>query len=110
LLPKKNRVPSFLIPQILKKGMSFYFPFFNIFIIPNSQRTRFAFIVPEKVVKKAVKRNRIKRLLRQAVKENRGGLQKIDIVLSVKKNLSEKTFSQIKEKVGFAFEKIKKKE
>ena len=56
---------------IFKKGKVFYSPFFTIRILKNDLNTqRFTVLVSKKVSKKAVDRNKIKRILREAIKKN----------------------------------------
>ncbi len=59
---------------------------------------RFAVVVPKKIVKKAVKRNRIKRIVREAMyqllRENK--IPPFDIVIRVKKDVSSRKSHQIK--------------
>jgi ribonuclease P protein component len=87
LLPKNYRLPSHLIPQVLRKGKRFSSDNFTLVIKKVSgQSSRFAFIVPIKFDKRAVCRNRLKRQMREAV---RTSLEKIkpgyNITLLVKK-------------------------
>ena len=83
MLAKQYRLPSYLIPQLLKKGRRFYSQSF-VLIAHQSRRfsrdpvqanaspgpSRFAFIVSKKIDKRASKRNRFKRLLREAIRLN----------------------------------------
>jgi ribonuclease P protein component len=75
LLAKNYRLPSSLIPQVLKKGKRFYSKHFVLILdrqgssVKNKEPSvsRFTFIVPLKFNKRAVKRNRLKRCLREKV-------------------------------------------
>lgn len=59
--------------------------------------SRFAFIVSNKVSKKAHERNRIKRLLREAIRMSLVNIrQGIDVVFIVKVNISEKSTEEVK--------------
>ncbi len=67
---------------------------------------RFAFVFPLKQEKKAVKRNRGKRVMREAVKGFlpllEGGF---DIIFIIKKNLLEEDFQEIKKETEKIFKK-----
>lgn len=59
--------------------------------------SRFAFIVSNKVSKKAHERNRIKRLLREAIRMSLINIrQGVDVVFIVKVNISEKSAEEVK--------------
>ncbi|GAB6073182.1 ribonuclease P protein component [Venenivibrio stagnispumantis] len=59
------------ITKVLKEGKIINKPFFKVFYRKNDLSfPRFAFIAPKKVFKKAVLRNRARRLMREAVRLN----------------------------------------
>jgi len=101
VLPKKNRVPSFLIPKLLKKGNRVGGNALTLVYKKSNQQknNRWAFIVPTKACKKAVGRNKIKRRLRNIVA--RINLQKngFDLVILVNEKLISKKFEQMKAEV-----------
>lgn len=75
--------------------------------VPNNvEYARFGFIVSNKISKSAVKRNRIKRLLREAV---RLGWEKInpgfDVVLMAKADISKKSFEDVDKAVDSLLKK-----
>ena len=67
MLKKQNRLGKIT----RKKGdRLFTFPLFNLSVFDNKEKTtRFAFIVSKKIDKRAVIRNRTKRVLRSVVEE-----------------------------------------
>ena len=69
MLPKLNRISSsFDIRRLQRLGKHYHFPLLNLTISKNAlDHSRFVFIVPKKLDKRAVRRNRTKRLLREAV-------------------------------------------
>lgn len=59
------------IVRVLKEGKKFIESFLIIKTLPNDlKETRFAFIVSKKFSKKAVERNRIRRQISEAIKDN----------------------------------------
>lgn len=65
-LPKTTRLSSSLsIEALFKKGSSFHKGALRFYYIP-SEHTQVLFMAPKRVYKKAVDRNRAKRLLREA--------------------------------------------
>lgn len=67
MLKKQNRLGK-LIRR--KDDKQFTFPLFNLRVSDNGEKTtKFAFIVSKKIDKRAVVRNRTKRVLRSAVEE-----------------------------------------
>ena len=63
MLPKQNRLPSFKIPTVIKKGKRFQSRLLTLVVYEDktakSKSPRFAIIVPTKVDKRAVKRNKL---------------------------------------------------
>jgi len=70
MLPLKNRLKRKKdFERVFEKGKGFRQDFLFLKIVENNkQNSRFAFSVGQKVSKKAVVRNRIKRILREATK------------------------------------------
>lgn len=115
MLPKQYRLPLRTeFKRIKKEGKLFPGRFFSLLVshqppATNYQPPRLAFIISKKIHKKAIKRNRVRRLLVEAV---RGILPKIkpgfDFVFLVKKTILEKKLLEIKNEVEkfFGNEKI----
>lgn len=108
MLPKEHRLPlRFELHRVQKEGKPYQFSLFGLLVTKSdSPISRFAFIVSKKIHKKATKRNRIKRLLREAV---RSFLPKIkpgfDVVFLVKKGILEKDFKTVQSAVEKSFKK-----
>lgn len=68
MLPKINRLPSPEIRILMRRGKRTSNNLLELITNTNQLRSsRFAFIVSRSIDKRATKRNRVKRLLRQAV-------------------------------------------
>ena len=85
MLKRENRLPKIT----RKTGEKKYFsPLFTVKISDNKDnKTRFGFVVSKKIDKKAVVRNRTKRVLREVAKEFVNDLTGKDIIIIAKKNL-----------------------
>ena len=69
MLPKSNRLPSLEIRSVLRHGKRLTDKNIQIvFASSNAQVSRFAFVVSTKIDKRATRRNRIKRVMREAVR------------------------------------------
>lgn len=70
MLPKKHRLGKNIIPLVLKKGKDFYSDNMRLKAIFGYQKdSAFSFVVSKKVSKKAVERNKIKRITRSITRE-----------------------------------------
>ncbi len=99
MLPKKNRLKKEKdFQEIFKKGRSFKEKFLVIKFRKNQTKVnRFGFIVSKKVSKKAVKRNQIKRRLREVVRKNINDYQKgYDVAFIALPGLGNADFKEIK--------------
>ena len=110
MLPKSHRLPLRTeLRQVKKEGQLFQGRLFGLLLSPSLKaQTRFAFIISTKVHKKAVKRNRAKRLLSSVLKELWPQIKPgFNGVFLAKKPLIDATYSQIKEEMGFLFKKAR---
>ena len=112
MLPRKNRLSLRTeLHRIQKEGKIYHSPFFGLLVNKRSEikdqrlESRFGLIVSKKVHKRAVKRNRVKRLLRESV---RLLLPKVkpgfDAVFLTKKKILEEDFSAVSQTVSRVFE------
>lgn len=70
MLPKKHRLSKHAeVTKTTARGRSFFSPSFILksLTLPNSELAQFTVIVSSKAVKTAVARNRLKRVIRQAI-------------------------------------------
>lgn len=69
MLPKQNRLPSFKIKSVMRAGKRVHDDGMQLMYTQNTLPvSRFAFVVPKSVDKRAVARNRVRRLVREAVR------------------------------------------
>ena len=110
MLPKKNRLKNKKdFERVFKQGKGFKEDFLFLKIAKNNlKENRFGFIVSLKVSKKAVLRNKVKRRLREIIKERLPEIKPgVDIVLIAQKGIEEKDFSEIRETINKLFGKVK---
>ena len=88
MLPKRYRLPLAKTTQL--KGRRQRFEFFDLVIKPNEEkRPRFAVIISSRITKKAVVRNRTRRLILKALESLLDQIDNIDLLVIVKKDLAQ---------------------
>ena len=106
MLPKENRLTDdYDFRRVKRLGKNYHCPLFKLglarrktFGPPNGEvnPSRFGFVISTKIDKRAVVRNRIKRLLREAVRSN---LEKIpdgfDLVFVVRPKIVGKSYEEV---------------
>lgn len=110
MLPKNYRLKKKKdFKEVVEKGKGLKKDFLILKFIKNDLKTtRIGFAVGQKVSKKATLRNKIKRRLREAVNLLSAKIKSgYDLVFFAKKGSEEKSFSEIKEKVGEILTKAK---
>jgi ribonuclease P protein component len=108
MLSKKNRLPlSFGFSEFKKKALLCQFLDFGILYFENKkEESRFAFIVSKKVDKRAVIRNKYKRILSEIIfKELKKIKPGFDIVFLVKSSIVGKSFLEIEKEIKSALKK-----
>lgn len=108
MLPKENRLKKGKdFESVFREGKGFKENFLFLKILENNlNKTRFGFIVSQKVSKKAALRNKTKRKLREAVREKLKEVKKgIDGILVASPGLEKKDFWEIKESIDNIFKK-----
>lgn len=115
MLPKQYRLPLRTeFKRIKKEGKLFQGKLFSLLVsrqgsVDKDQRSRFGFIISTKIHKKAVKRNRGRRLLVEAVRSILPQIKPgFDFVFLVKKQIVNQNLPEIKKEVEkiFSDEKI----
>jgi ribonuclease P protein component len=86
MLTKKNRLHTHKeIKMTFARGRAFFSPYFlGKFQLVPSETKKFTVVVSTKVSKKAVVRNRIKRILREVLKANVGAFNPGNYIFTVK--------------------------
>jgi len=110
MLPLKNRLKNKKdFEKVFKQGKGFKEDFLFLKVNKNNlKESRFGFIVSLRVSKKAVLRNRVKRRLREIIKENLPKIRKgRDCVLIVQRSIRKKGFPEIKEATANLLKKAK---
>ncbi len=115
MLPQKNRLHFQKdFKKIFASGKGYTGEFFLTKTTSNNlSYSRLSIIIGKNIIKKAVKRNFVKRILSSAIEENWGKVKKgMDIVLILKKNpllkfkFKEKLRLHLKKEVNRAFKKL----
>ncbi len=94
--------------MVFNEGRPFFTKIFTAKAANNGlEASRFAFVFSTKVSKSAVKRNKARRRMREAVRlalpDIRGGY---DIVFIAKKDILDKDYAEIESTIKFAFKKM----
>ena len=84
-------------------------PFLVIHYKPNAQQARVGFVVAKKIVKLAVDRNYMRRVLRELCRQELQVLTAVDVVIQVQKPFKNADFLTIKQELTGLFDKIHKK-
>jgi ribonuclease P protein component len=110
MLAKVNRLKKKKdIEKVFEKGKGFKEDFLILKIVKNDlENSRFAFVVPRKISKKATLRNKIKRRLRELVRLKIKKIKKgMDLVLLALPGLEKKDFWQMEKIINRLFAKAK---
>ena len=110
MLGKENRLKNKKdFDRVFKKGKGFKQDFLFLKLIKNNlEMNRFGFIVSQKISKKAVLRNKIKRRLRESVRKKLEKLkQGYDIVFLPSPDIREKNFKEIDQLINKILTKTK---
>jgi len=101
MLQKKFRVPKETISQLYRHGKRIYSNTFSYLYIPNTLGiSRLAIVVGKKVSKSAAKRNRIKRLIREAFQQMlHSSKNTVDWLIFPKKDCSRKNMQAVLEEL-----------
>jgi ribonuclease P protein component len=110
MLVRKNRLRKKKdFEEVLKKGKAFKQDFLVLKVLKSKlKQTRFGFIVSQKVSKKAVLRNKVKRRFRAITRGKEKELKKgLDIVIIALSSTEKKDFWEIKKVIEELFKRAK---
>ncbi len=109
MFPKENRLSAYEIPLLFRSGKSVTGDGLQLrYTIRTEQTKRFAVVVPLSVSKKAVVRNRMKRLVRESIRHMLSDLPMgIDAVVLVKRSDRLDLIKLMSEKISLLFRNIK---
>ena len=98
--------------QLRDEGKVYQSPLFGLSVISNGEGLRLATIISKKISKKAVDRNKVRRLLMEASRKNLTILKDMNLkmVFLGKKILLEKSYKEADIEVKKIFELIRKNE
>lgn len=111
MLKKENRLSTNFEFNITKKyGTHYEGKYFHVYILTPKNylgSSKFGIVVSNKYSKIAVRRNRIKRLLRETIKTNLESFKdNLWIVVYPKKNVSGKTYEEINSDFNKTLQKV----
>lgn len=91
MLKKVNRIDKKKeFEEVLRKGYMYQSPVFGVKVWQDKQGKKFGFVISKKISKRAVDRNRIKRLIAEAIRRNLSKFEEgIRMIFLVKKEILE---------------------
>lgn len=110
MINRKNRIKKKKDFEIIyKKSKIFKNNFLILRVLENNlEDCRFSVIISQKVNKKAVCRNKIRRRIYSIIKKNFNNLKiKADIVITIKIDIKDKSFKEVEEIIEKIFIKAK---
>ena len=109
MLSKQNRLTKTReIERVMKMGRSFGTPLLGVKALASENpTTRIAVVAGLSASKRAVLRNRAKRLIREALRKNlRAVVSGADVVVTARAAIVGKTYEEVEDSLGFALRKL----
>jgi ribonuclease P protein component len=102
MIAQKHRVPKEFIPQLLKSGESYRSDLFIIRYKENEKQfNRYRVIISKKIDPKAVKRNKLRRQVYEAIRVNSvENIEGKDMILIPKKIIGSKSYAEIEKDIS----------
>ncbi len=94
------------IQAVFTRGRIFFNPYFNVKSLASKSGKRFAIVISTKVYKKAVLRNRLRRVLRECLKNNLLNIKSGDYVIIAKPKVSSITETEALKNFSLVFSKV----
>lgn len=99
MLAKKHRLSKTKdIQKTFLRGRGFFYPFFGIKFVAHEAPAKVTVVVSTKISKKAVQRNRIKRVIREMVRTHITALKPGDYMIMARPGLEKEDNANIREK------------
>lgn len=108
MLPRSHRLSHSDIADVVSGGKTFHGPHFSVRVlfVPERQRSGAAAVVPKKVAKGAVKRNRLRRRVSAAIADLLpGGPKDVLVVVFAKHGASEQEPAEIRKELHTLLQK-----
>ena len=108
MLPAKNRAPRSLFAELRAKDRNvkrLESADFDILFKKDGSPAKAGVVISKRIAKKAVLRNRIKRTVNEAIREELGQLGG-QVLIIVKRDISGLKVARVKEKIFGVFEKL----
>lgn len=108
MLPRVDRLRKMRDFALLsQKGRAVYSPFYTLRFRPSLEATKVGFVASAKIFKTAVKRNRVKRRMREALRLVRTEWPvKFDLLFVIKEEVLKAEFTDLVASVRRSFEKM----
>lgn len=102
MLKRENRITRRKdFEEVKKKGRIYHSPLFGVLVLKTGDKTKeFGIVISKKISKKAVERNKVKRLLAEGIRKNLGKINEgYRMVFLVKATILGKKSEEIEEEV-----------
>jgi ribonuclease P protein component len=100
MFAKKNRLSKTKdIQKAFTRGRGFFYPYFGVKFLTGLPPSRFTVVVSNKISKSAVKRNRLKRIIREILRLNVTSLKPGDYMVLVRPAALKATPAELRQKV-----------
>ena len=97
---KKNRLSKTKdIQKAFTRGRGFFYPHFGVKFLATVSSSRFTVVVPNKISKSAVRRNRLKRVIREVLRLNLASLKSGDYMVLVRPAALKATPAELRQKI-----------
>lgn len=108
MLPRVDRLRKMRDFALLsQKGRAVYSPFYTLRFRPSQEATKVGFVASAKIFKTAVKRNRVKRRMREALRLVKADWPvKFDLLFVIKDEVLKAEFTDLVASVRRSFEKM----
>lgn len=108
MLSQKHRLSkSAEVKKTTARGRSFFNPYFVIKLAPGNDAARLTVIVSTKVSKKAVDRNRIKRIIREELRKHVQGMKPGNYAILVKPSAAKAETTELRKAVELSLRSSK---